>query len=168
MKKYLKITGVLFFLLIVAYFLSLDFSQIYLTPEGALKQFYSQNDVAEDMIMDPLILAGEKVVPLVIQDIKNKNMPRRRYAIGFLGNGSYQIALPVLTEILDDAKEKPYFRGDALIAIYKINKNIGVELAKKYQTVDNHLGLMSLEVLSDSQYANWRRSYSDAKNRVHY
>src|SRR5262245_45882955 len=84
-----------------------------MSAEGALNRFYTYgNDpddaVAEDMLMDPLIVAGEKVVPLVIREIKNKEMPRRRYAIGFLGNGSYKQALPALEDIFQDLSEKDY------------------------------------------------------------
>src|SRR5215203_4806639 len=55
-------------------------------PNSALERFYSFKGMEEEL-MDMLILAGDDVVPLVLTEIENKEMPRRRYAIGFLGNG---------------------------------------------------------------------------------
>jgi len=49
---------------------------------------------AEDQLMDPLLLAGDDVVPLVIDELPDKEMRLRRYAIGFLGNGRHTPALP--------------------------------------------------------------------------
>jgi len=136
------------------------------TPEEALQSFYT-HDVAEDMLMDPLVLAGKKVVPLVIKAVKNTEMPRRRYAIAFLGNDTYTTALPVLEEILKDKTEKDYFRGDALLSIYKIDKKIGQKLATKYKGSNNYLGKMCKEVFEDSSYANETRSYFDALRGWH-
>jgi hypothetical protein len=58
-------------------------------PDEALKDFYNAQDRAEDQIIDPLILAGNDVVPLVINELSNKEMRLRRYAIALLGNGRY-------------------------------------------------------------------------------
>ena len=55
-------------------------------PDEALKDFYDAGDRAEDQLMDPLILTGRSVVPLVLKELPNKDMRPRRYAIGFLGN----------------------------------------------------------------------------------
>jgi hypothetical protein len=136
------------------------------TPEEALQSFYSQNG-AEDMLMDPLILAGDKVVPLVINEVKSPDMPRRRYAILFLGNDKYINALPVLEQILADNSEKDYFRGDALISIYKIDNISGKKLAASFANNEGYLGLMSKAVLGGSEYANKRRSYIDALRGWH-
>lgn len=130
-------------------------------PEDALKRFYD-NDGPEDTLMDPLILAGDRVVPLVLKEVKNKKMPRRRYAIGFVGNGSYKEALPALEAILQDSTEEDYFRGDALQSIYMIDESRGRELAQKYNDHQDYLGEISRRVISgDSQLKN-RRTYSDA------
>lgn len=132
-----------------------------ISPEAALEQFYN-NKGAEDTLMDPLIIAGEKVVPLVLKEVKNKAMPRRRYAIGFLGNGSYREALPALETILQDVGEKDYFRADALISIYQIDESLGGELAQKYKGEKNTLGDISRRVLAGDAELKKKRSYSDA------
>ena len=56
------------------------------SPENAIKEFKESKDKAEDQIMDPLILCGKKVIPLVMKEIEDTNMPNRRYAIAYLGN----------------------------------------------------------------------------------
>lgn len=132
-----------------------------LSPEAALEAFYKNNG-PEDTLMDPLILAGERVVPLVTKEVKNKEMPRRRYAIAFLGNGSYREALPVLQTIVQDSSEADYFRGDALISIYQIDETLGRELAQKYNGEENALGNVSNRVLTGDTELKGRRSYLDA------
>ncbi len=136
------------------------------SPEEAMNEFFTQEG-AEDMLMDPLVLAGKDVVPLVIEDVKNAEMPRRRYAIAFLGNDTYPEAIPVLEKILNDENEKNYFRGDALISIYKLDKEKGKELASSYKNNDDYLGQMSQQVLSNSSYANSKRSFLNALRGWH-
>jgi hypothetical protein len=135
-------------------------------PETALEKFYSY-DGAEDQLMEPLILAGDKVVPLVIEKVKDKNMPRRRYAIAFLGNGSYQQALPVLQEILQDRTEKDYFRGDALQSIYRIDESLGLNLAQKYKSEGGYVGDIANDLLGEKKYLPERRTYTAALTGKH-
>jgi hypothetical protein len=103
---------------------------------------------AEDMLMDPLILAREEVVPLVIREVRNKNMPRRRYAILFLGNGSYKQALPVFEEILKDSSEDELFRGDASVAIFLIDETRGRKYAMDYSNDKTFLGKGQMTLLT--------------------
>src|SRR5271157_5610641 len=71
-------------------------------PQSALRDFYEGEDRAEQQLCDPLILVGPRVVPAVIADLPKKFMPRRLYAIRFLGNGRYSSALPALQQVLAD------------------------------------------------------------------
>ncbi|HZE72059.1 MAG TPA: hypothetical protein VE135_21330 [Pyrinomonadaceae bacterium] len=131
------------------------------SPEDALERFYTSKG-PEDTLMDPLIIAGDKVVPIVLKEVKNKKMPRRRYAIRFLGNGSYSDAMPVLRSILQDSGEEDYFRGDALISINLIDESLGREFAQKSINERNNLGDVSHQVLSGYPEIRKRRSYLDA------
>jgi HEAT repeat protein len=131
------------------------------SPEAALEKFYS-HDGAEDRLMDPLVLAGDKVLPLVIEKVKDPNMPRRRYAIAFLGNSSSRQALPVLHEILQDKTEKDYFRGDALQSIYLIDESLGLNLARQYQSEDGHVGKVADDLLGEKIYLPERRTIGAA------
>ncbi len=131
------------------------------SSEDALKRFYDSNG-PEDTLMDPLIKAGSAVVPLVLKEVKNKNMPRRRYAIAFLGNGSYREALPVLEAILNDPTEEDYIRGDALQSIYMIDQVRSKEFAQTYGKNEDYLGDVSRRIIKGDNQLNKRRSYLDA------
>jgi hypothetical protein len=127
------------------------------SPEAALAEFYEYNGM-EEQLMDPLIRAGDGVVPLVIEKVKDKNMPRRRYAIGFLGNGSYRQALPVLQQILQDTTDEDYFRGDALQSIYQIDEPLGVSYAQRYQGESDYVGRIAKEILAGGSRLRERRT----------
>ncbi len=132
-------------------------------PETALQQFYAPGkDAAENMLMDPLILAGEPVVSLVMAEIQNKNMPNCRYAIGFLGNGSYRQALPVLEKILNDTSELDYVRADSLEAIYLIDAQRGTSRAAALKNESALLGATAQEIINGKRLRHDRRTYFDA------
>ncbi len=131
------------------------------SPESILAEFYV-NKGAEDQLIDPLILAGDRVVPLVIEKVKDKDMPRRRYAIGFLGNGSYRQALPVLQQILQNRTERDYFRGDALQSIYQIDTQLGTDCAQRYQDGNDYVSRIAKKILTGDSSLKERRSYWDA------
>lgn len=123
------------------------------TPSEALQDFYeyglgADDGVTEDMLMDPLILGGDDVVPLVLAALPNKEMPRRRYAIAFLGNGAYRQALPVLRQVLADEEEAAIVRGDAFDAICHIDPAEGKQRAPTFAHVESYLGARANEVLT--------------------
>ena len=102
------------------------------TPEEALHRFHFPSEVrAEDQIMDPLIVAGKKVVPLLLKEIQDKNMPQRRYGIAALGHLGDLSAIPALEGILKDPLEIDYFRCDALEAIALLDSDAARILAKE-------------------------------------
>ena len=77
------------------------------SPAAALRAFYTrastiETAVPEETLTDPLIVAGDRVAPLVISEIRKTSMPNRRYAIAFLGKGRYHEALPTLLRIVED------------------------------------------------------------------
>ena len=98
--------------------------------------------------MDPLILAGDRVVPLVIRGVADRNMPKRRYAIQFLGNGGFDEAVPVLRRILADKAEDDWMRADALQAIYMIQQSEGAGLAVDYREQDGVLGTLARRAIA--------------------
>ena len=109
----------------------------YPSPEAALAAFYGGEPRPECMQANPLRSEGQRVVPLLLRELPNKSMPRRRYAIGFLGEGRYEEALPALERILADLTEIDYFRADALLAIYAIapaRAKLGTEHPESYWT----------------------------------
>lgn len=96
-----------------------------------LHDFYTNKEPELNIDYD-LLRAGKPIVPYLIVEIQKKNMPRRRYAIGALGKIGDRRAVPALIKILEDRSELDYFRGDALEAIWHIEKNVGEEFAEKH------------------------------------
>jgi hypothetical protein len=113
------------------------------------------------MLMDPLILAGDPVVPLVLGALPNRQMPHRRYAIAFLGNGAFNVALPALRRLLADETEEAWIRSDALRAICDIDASEGVRRARTLNERDDQLGWTAKLVLERGCETR-RRSYADA------
>lgn len=131
-------------------------------PQEALKDFYEAKDRTEDQLMDPLILAGADVVPLVIEAISNKGMNLRRYAIGFLGNGRYVEALPTLESILKDETEIDYFRSDTLMAIHQISPAHAKEIAPQFLDGPEILKEVAQAINSGKLEIGYERSFGDA------
>ncbi len=100
---------------------------------------YGENRMEEQLTI-PLERAGSMILPSVLKAIQDKEMPRRRYAIGFIGTEAYEPALPVLRRILEDETEIWYFRADALEAIYQINPHLAFELSAAYLDEPEWLG----------------------------
>lgn len=101
-----------------------------LEGDEALQKFFQQ-EVPEESIMDPLILAGKSVVPSLIKRIKEKEMPRRNYAILALGNIGDPVAIPDLKSLLNDDSEIPETRCNALGAIILIDDQLGRNLSSE-------------------------------------
>jgi hypothetical protein len=94
-------------------------------------------------------------------------MHRRRYAIGFLGNGHYSEVLPVLEKILSDGSEIFYFRADALEAIYQIAPDRARELAPKYVSGQDLLGRVAQDIAAGRNPVYFTRSYWQALSGRH-
>ena len=92
---------------------------------------YGENRMESELTI-PLERAGSKILPSVLEAIQDKEMPRRRYAIGFTGEKTYEPALPILRKILEDETEIWYFRADALAAISWIDQELAFELSSSY------------------------------------
>jgi hypothetical protein len=112
--------------------------------------------------MDPLIIAGDKVAPAVIEAVNDEKTPKRRYGILFLGNGAYKEALPTLRSILDNPRESEYIRGDALQSIFLIDFVEGQQRADLYKNDPNYLGGIARDILANEEYLQKRRSVIDA------
>lgn len=119
------------------------------TVDEVMNDFHMAKNRAEDMLMDPLILHANLVKNRVIEDIKNPEMDKRRYAIGFLGNERIVEALPVLREILSNEKEIDYMRSDALESICLIDKKEGISSCEKYKFRKDNLGLTARDIIVD-------------------
>jgi len=144
-----------------------NFTQKHSTADEVMEDFYEAKNRAEDMLMDPLIVNSDLVKYRVIEEIKDKNMNKRRYAIQYLGNEKIKEALPTLIAILEDESEIDYFRADALDSIYLIDEGLGLSKAEKYKNREDSLGKKSWLIL-EGIHLPLIRSYEDAEKGIHY
>lgn len=124
--------------------------------------FHNDGQRAEDMLMDPLILHADLVTTRVIEEIKDPDMVKRRYAIGFLGIVQATNALPVLGEIVNSDREIDYFRADALESIYRISSIEGLSLAEQYRDRDDYLGHIAMGLINGG-HTPFEHTYSQAQ-----
>lgn len=120
-------------------------------PHEALNDFYDAEFVAEGQVADPLIRTQCNAAPLVTQEIRDRNMKLRRYAIGYLGNRRCAVALPALRAIVQASDERSYFRGDALEAIWQIDRTAGMSLAQSHRTRSDYLGQRARVIVSGNK-----------------
>jgi PBS lyase HEAT-like repeat len=106
----------------------------------------------EPELDDPLIEAGEEMTLVICEAIKNRDMRQRRYAIGALGYIGDKRAIPTLEKILKSKDEIYYFRGDALITIYQIDKSLGKKHANEYASDHEYLKNLQDHIQKES---NW-------------
>jgi len=139
------------------------YSRIPNSPEDALRRFRMSQD-AEDQLMDPLILAGKSVVPLLIKEVQSKEAPRRRYAIHALGQLGDSSVLETLKTVLSDPSEADFFRCDALEAIALIDREKGNGLAQQ-KDLGQICSFTVQAILSNAPLD--RRSYFDALLGTH-
>jgi hypothetical protein len=105
----------------------------------ALEVFYAAQ-VSEDEQLDALIAARGDVVPMVVAAVRHASMPKRRYAVAFLGNSGRRDALPVLRRIVEDETEEAQIRGDALESMARIDLGSVAALTPRYRGRADYLG----------------------------
>ncbi len=113
-------------------------------------RFYAGDHEPE--LDDPLIEAGGKMTLVICEAIKNKDMKYRRYAIGALGFIGDKRALPTLETILKTKEEIYYFRGDALHAIYQIDKSLGKKYASEFGSEHKYLKRLQESIERDDKW----------------
>ncbi len=82
--------------------------------------FQNQN-VPVDFILEPIKSAGKGIGSHLMQDLNNKKSPLRKYAIVGMGEIKYNQASDTLNTILHNLYEDPEIRGEAYLALVKIN-----------------------------------------------
>jgi hypothetical protein len=119
------------------------------SPHKVLRDFET-SQAPESMLMQPLLDAdAAEVAPIVISGVADKKMPRRRYAIGYLGQIKSAPALPVLEQILADSSEEGHLRADALEAISSIDRARAHQLAVAHRDSPDELGRLARDLLAE-------------------
>ncbi len=141
--------------------------KLFVAPEHIINRFYTEKELAEDQLIDSLILAGSKMVPLLEQEILKKEIPRRRYAISALGHLGNNKSSTILEHILQDKSEKEVFRADALEAIAGINLTYAQKIAPAYLNDTSFVANRAREILTNST-SLYKRTYWEALLHRHY
>jgi hypothetical protein len=114
-----------------------------------LEAFYTDRS-PESIVDRHLMDAGRAIVPHLIREIPIRDMPKRRYAIAALGKLGDQSALSPLLRIANDRSEEESYRGDALVAIWHLNKDAGRDLAHKLAGESRYLD-RTIELLKEGK-----------------
>jgi len=118
-KKKYKITGGTFLLTIVFYI----FAGQYVNKKCApfyYSVFFNQS-VMEEYIERPILEAGYSIGHILTEEIIDKEMKYRRYAIGGLKKIKYKPATKTLKRILLDKTENEVFRADAYETLHSFD-----------------------------------------------
>jgi hypothetical protein len=114
-RKNYRTTSITFSATIVFYFLA-----GHMVDKECAFHYYSvfhNQSVSEECSDDPIIEAGYEIGPIVTENIADKEMKYRRYAIGGLEKIKFKPAIPTLHKILLDKSEIDVFRADAFRAL---------------------------------------------------
>ena len=117
-KKY-KIAGITLLLTIVFYV----FAGQYVSKKCApfyYRVFLCQS-IPEGLITRPIEEAGYYIGPILTEEIENKEMKYRRYAIGGLKKIKYKPSTETLKRILLDKTENEIFRADAFETLHSFD-----------------------------------------------
>jgi hypothetical protein len=78
---------------------------------------FNNQSVAEEYIHEPILNAGYQIGPILTENITDKGMKNRRYAIGGLVKINYKPAIPTLAKILFDKSELEVIRAEVYEAL---------------------------------------------------
>jgi hypothetical protein len=142
---------------------------LFLSPSKAITEFHTR-ECAEDQIIHPLIIAGKKVIPLLKEEIKNKKMDKRGYAILAIGKIGGKDDLNFLNEILFDESEDSTIRYDALLAIFLIDIEYSKKMAESFIDEDikeiTNLSKSILEFDENNDKLSMLKSLLDLNRRM--
>lgn len=96
---------------------------------------FVNQSVAEGYLQDPIEEAGYYIGPILTENIKDKHMKLRRYAINGLGDIKYKPATKTLQHILLDRTETDYVRADAYVALIKFNTATSKKIITEFNSV---------------------------------
>ena len=111
LRKNYKFTAITTLLTTLFYF---TFGQI--VDKKCAFHYYSvfhNQSMTEEYILEPILNAGYQIGPILTENIADREMKYRRYAISGLEKIKYKPATQTLTRILLDKSEIDLFRADA-------------------------------------------------------
>jgi len=94
-----------------------------LFEESVAENYYiifKNQSVSEDFAFEPLKSAGNTVGKYLMKDVNSKIVNRKQVIMG-LGEIRYEPSIDVLDALLNNEKESPEIRGEAYLALLKMN-----------------------------------------------
>jgi hypothetical protein len=104
-----------------------------LFEENIIENYYvlfKNQNVPEDFILEPVKSAGKGIGRELMKDVDNKYSPLRKYAIAGLGEIKYEPATDVINNILHDLNENSEIRGEAYLALLKMDTEKSASYAR--------------------------------------
>ena len=128
------------------------------TPEYAFRDFQTF-ETKESYIVLPPCNAGNKVVPIVNQRVREKDLDRRLYAIVFLGVYGDDASVSTLKDLVSDESETEYFRSAALESIFVLRSDDGRAISLKYVDRTDLLGRRARNLLAVEDAMTYADAY---------
>ncbi len=94
---------------------------------------FQNQSVSEEYLEEPIIKGGYEVGKYLTENIEDKNMKYRRYAISGIGKIKYDKAIPILEKILKDKSEPDFIKNDILESLKQINNYEANIVLKNYK-----------------------------------
>jgi hypothetical protein len=104
-----------------------------LFEESIYENYYTifQNQkVSDDFILEPVKSGGKGMGKYLLNDVNNPRSPLRKYAITGIGLIKYDPATETLNNILHDLNEPGSIRGEAYLALVKMNTERSASYAR--------------------------------------
>ncbi len=103
---------------------------------------FQNQKVSEDFLLEPVKSGGKGMGKYLLNDVNNPRSPLRKQAIIGMGLIKYDPAAEVLNTILHDIKEPSDIRGEAYLALVKIDSEKSASYARIFMgsahPVDDH------------------------------
>jgi len=120
---------------IFAFLLLFTFGKNYINKKCANFYYivFLNQSVSEEYIEEPIEKGGYEVGKYLTENIEDKNMKYRRYAIGGIGKIKYDKAVPILGKILNDKSEPEFIKNDVLESLKEINNYEANKILKQFK-----------------------------------
>ncbi len=128
------------------------------TPEAAFHEFQTYEH-KEAFLVAPLCVAGERVVPLVSEKVRDKSLDGRLYAIAFLGTSNGDLPVSVLESIVRDESENVTIRDAALTSLYALDEQRGKSAADILTARQDFLGVNARKLIRNTEHTKFRLDY---------
>lgn len=105
-----------------------------ISSQKRLDMFY-ESTLPENSLTPFLVMGGQEMVPLLINEIQKKEVLKRRYLISAIGDLKDKRALSILTKIVLDRSEADCIRCDSMKSLEKIDTKFAESFSDKSKSI---------------------------------